>query len=39
MGSGASSPSVGEEGLPGGRSTKKLPSKKIRGRIFTVASL
>ena len=33
------SDSVGDEGVPGCRSTKKLPSRKIRGRIFIVASL
>ncbi len=26
------------DGVPGERSTKKLPSRKIRGRIFAVAS-
>ena len=33
------SPIVGADGVPGCRSTKKLPSRKIRGRIFAVASL
>ncbi len=33
------SPMVGEPGVPGCTSTKKLPSRKIRGRIFSVASL
>ena len=28
----------GEPGVPGRRSTKKLPSRKIRGRIFNRAS-
>src|SRR3954453_10128162 len=30
---------TGAEGLPGWRSTKKLPSRKMRGRIVSVASL
>ena len=30
---------VGADGVPGETSTKKLPSRKIRGRIFIVASL
>ena len=30
--------SVGAEGLPGCSSTNQLPSRKIRGRIFMVAS-
>jgi len=33
------SPSVGAVGVPGCRSTKKLPSRKMRGRILAVASL
>ena len=33
------SPTVAAVGVPGRRSTKKLPSRKIRGRIFSVASL
>ena len=33
------SASSGDAGVPGCRSTKKLPSRKMRGRIFTVASL
>ena len=33
------SDSVGDDGVPGLRSTKKLPSRKMRGRIFSVASL
>ena len=30
---------VGAAGVPGSRSTKKLPSRKMRGRIFSSASL
>ncbi len=30
---------IGADGVPGLRSTKKLPSRKIRGRIANVASL
>ena len=30
--------SVGADGLPGCSSTNQLPSKKMRGRIFIVAS-
>ena len=30
--------SVGDDGVPGLRSMKKLPSRKMRGRIFAVAS-
>jgi hypothetical protein len=39
--SGNVSPSsrIGADGVPGLRSTKKLPSRKIRGRIFASASL
>ena len=33
------SSSAGARALPGARSTKKLPSRKIRGRIRAVASL
>ena len=33
------SPSSGADGEPGCRSTKKLPSSRMRGRIFSVASL
>ena len=32
------SSSSGAPGVPGVRSTKKLPSRKMRGRIFAVAS-
>ena len=32
------SSSSGALGVPGRRSTKKLPSRKMRGRIFAVAS-
>jgi hypothetical protein len=33
------SPRTGADGEPGLTSTKKLPSRKMRGRIFTCASL
>ncbi len=33
------SPKVGADGVPGLRSTKKLPSRKMRGRILAVASV
>ena len=38
---GSVSPSsiVGAPGVPGERSTNSLPSRKMRGRIFSVASL
>ena len=38
-GSVSPSPMFGADGVPGFTSTKKLPSRKIRGRIFIVASL